>query len=101
MNWEAVGAVGEILGGLAVFITVIYMALQLRQIKSDLKLNSVLGVNQLFNGISNAAMVSPDWVCEILSPSTAKMDRADKLPTYARHSVRHVWLVDPLQRTLE
>ena len=27
--------------------------------------------------------------------------RADKLPVYARESVRHVWLIDPLQRTLE
>lgn len=43
----------------------------------------------------------PDWVCEVLSPRTASMDRADKLPIYAREGVRHVWLVDPLQRTLE
>ena len=45
--------------------------------------------------------LSPDWVCEVLSPSTAKMDRADKLPIYAREGVPHVWLVSPLDRTLE
>lgn len=45
--------------------------------------------------------VVPDWVCEILSPSTAKQDRAVKLPLYARFKVDHVWLVDPLARTLE
>ncbi|MGZ8243810.1 Uma2 family endonuclease [Methylomagnum sp.] len=45
--------------------------------------------------------VTPDWVCEILSPSTAKQDRVKKLPLYARHKVPHVWLVDPLARTLE
>ena len=45
--------------------------------------------------------VAPDWVCEVLSPATAKTDRADKLPIYARQSVRHVWLLDPLQHTLE
>ncbi len=45
--------------------------------------------------------LAPDWVCEVLSPSTAKVDRAEKLPIYARESVRYVWLVDPLQRTLE
>ncbi len=45
--------------------------------------------------------IAPDWVCEVLSPSTAKLDRADKLPVYARESVRHGWLLDPLQRTLE
>lgn len=43
----------------------------------------------------------PDWVCEVLSPSTAKLDRADKLPIYAREQVGFVWLVDPLARTLE
>lgn len=43
----------------------------------------------------------PDWVCEILSPSTAKVDRAEKLPIYARHGVAHAWLVDPDLRTLE
>ncbi len=45
--------------------------------------------------------VRPDWVCEVLSPSTAKEDRADKLPIYARELVSHVWLIDPDLRTLE
>lgn len=45
--------------------------------------------------------LSPDWVCEVLSPSTAKLDRADKLPIYARESGSFAWLVDPLARTLE
>jgi len=45
--------------------------------------------------------VVPDWVCEILSPSTAKKDRALKLPLYARYGVNHVWLIDPLAQMLE
>lgn len=45
--------------------------------------------------------LAPDWVCEILSPSTAKLDRTKKLPLYARQGVRHAWIVDPLERTLE
>jgi Uma2 family endonuclease len=45
--------------------------------------------------------LAPDWVCEVLSPSTAKLDRAQKLPVYARARVVHVWLVDPLERYLE
>jgi len=45
--------------------------------------------------------LAPDWVCEVLSPSTAGTDRADKLPIFAREAVAHAWLVDPLQRTLE
>jgi Uma2 family endonuclease len=47
------------------------------------------------------ARIAPDWVCEVLSPSTAPMDRAQKLPIYARENVHHVWLIDPLIRTLE
>jgi Uma2 family endonuclease len=43
----------------------------------------------------------PDWVCEVLSKSTEKIDRDEKLPLYADHGVRHVWLVDPIARTLE
>lgn len=43
----------------------------------------------------------PDWVCEVLSNSTRKVDRTRKLPAYARAGVRHAWLVDPIARTLE
>lgn len=45
--------------------------------------------------------VVPDWVCEVLSPSTQKMDRTEKLPLYARAGIEHVWIVDPLLFTLE
>jgi len=43
----------------------------------------------------------PDWVCEILSPSTARDDRVLKMPLYAREGVAHLWLIDPDLRTLE
>lgn len=45
--------------------------------------------------------LSPDWVCEVLSPSTAALDRSRKKRIYAREGVGHVWLVDPQARTLE
>jgi Uma2 family endonuclease len=45
--------------------------------------------------------LSPDWVCEVLSPSTMKLDRGEKLPVYARARVGHLWLVDPQQQYLE
>ena len=45
--------------------------------------------------------VRPDWVCEVLSPSTERYDRGDKVPLYARAGTAHAWLVNPLQRTLE
>jgi Uma2 family endonuclease len=43
----------------------------------------------------------PDWVCEVLSPSTARLDRVRKMRVYAREQVRHVWLVDPSSHILE
>ena len=45
--------------------------------------------------------IVPDWVCEILSPSTASKDREIKLPLYAHYGVQYIWLVDPIARTLE
>ncbi len=45
--------------------------------------------------------LAPDWVCEVLSPSTALIDRRNKLPIYAREGVQHAWFVDPRARSLE
>lgn len=45
--------------------------------------------------------LAPDWLCEILSPATARVDRIEKLPIYARWGVGHAWLIDPDLRTLE
>lgn len=43
----------------------------------------------------------PDWVCEILAPSTARRDRVLEVPFYARAGVGHMGLVDPAAETLE
>lgn len=45
--------------------------------------------------------LAPDWVCEVLSPATARNDRFLKMPAYAREGIAHIWLVDPMARTLE
>jgi Uma2 family endonuclease len=45
--------------------------------------------------------LAPDWVCEVLSPATERLDRARKLRVYAREGVGHTWLVNPETRTLE
>ena len=45
--------------------------------------------------------LAPDWICEVISPHNEKHDRVRKMPVYAREGVRHAWLVDPLDRTLE
>jgi Uma2 family endonuclease len=44
--------------------------------------------------------IRPDWVCEVLSPTTAARDLGPKLRTYHRHGVPHYWLVDTEHETL-
>lgn len=43
----------------------------------------------------------PDWACEVLSPSTRKIDLTDKRSIYRREGVQHLWFVDPQDETLE
>lgn len=43
----------------------------------------------------------PDWVCEVLSPGTAAIDRSVKRGIYAREGIRWLWLIEPDTRTLE
>lgn len=45
--------------------------------------------------------LAPDWVCEVLSPSTLRHDRVKKLGIYARERIGHYWLIEPEARTLE
>jgi Uma2 family endonuclease len=45
--------------------------------------------------------LAPDWVCEVLSPSTSALDRGDKLNVYREQTVHHVWFIDPEGQTLE
>jgi Uma2 family endonuclease len=48
-----------------------------------------------------AFTLAPDWVCEVISPSTGRLDRARKMLVYAREGIPHLWIIDPLLRTLE
>jgi Uma2 family endonuclease len=50
---------------------------------------------------TNWIAVTPDWVCEVLSPNTALRDRTKKKEIYAQTRVGHLWLVDPHNRTVE
>jgi Uma2 family endonuclease len=44
---------------------------------------------------------APDWLCEVISPSSALIDRVKKRPLYAKHGVQHVWIVDPIAKLIE
>ena len=45
--------------------------------------------------------LAPDWICEVVSPKTASLDRVRKLTIYARELIPHAWLIDPLGQSLE
>lgn len=53
--------------------------------------------------VPRAAFITlvPDWICEVLSPSTEALDRSDKMDVYRREKVPSVWFVDPVLKTLE
>jgi Uma2 family endonuclease len=57
-------------------------------------------VSNLNNVDARGLRGAPDWLAEVLSPSTAKHDQFTKLPAYERAGVREVWLINPLDRTL-
>jgi Uma2 family endonuclease len=45
--------------------------------------------------------LSPDWICEAVSPGTARLDRMKKVPAYARENVQFAWIVDANVRSFE
>jgi Uma2 family endonuclease len=48
----------------------------------------------------NWISVAPDWVCEIIAPSTVSIDRIRKMGIYAMHKVPYYWIIDPVSKTL-
>lgn len=45
--------------------------------------------------------LAPDWVCEVVSPATERIDRVRKKRIYARVGVVWLWIVNPIAETLE
>jgi Uma2 family endonuclease len=45
--------------------------------------------------------LAPDWICEVISPSTAALDRGEKRRVYLEQRVTHLWFVDPDPQVLE
>ena len=63
--------------------------------------DSYCGPSGFSLGYTAYATLAPDWVCEVLSPGTRRLDLHEKRPVYAREGVSHLWFVDPLARGLE
>ena len=69
MNWEAIGAIGEIVGALVVFGTLLYLALQMKQVRAEVHLASFRDTNRQFGNVFTSASASPD-----LAKALAKAD---------------------------
>ena len=54
-----------------------------------------------YAGLQTYFTMVPQWVCEVLSKSTARKDRDQKLPLYAQAGVEHAWLIDPEAQQIE
>ena len=50
---------------------------------------------------TNWIEVVPDWILEVLSPSTVRLDKTKKMPIYSRHGVKHLWLINPMEKSLD
>lgn len=48
-----------------------------------------------------ALELAPDWILEVLAPSTARLDRLTKMDAYRRHRVEWAWLADRSAQTVE
>ncbi|MGK5088319.1 Uma2 family endonuclease [Bdellovibrionota bacterium FG-2] len=53
------------------------------------------------NPLESLVTVIPDWVCEILSPSSGRRDRVEKFKIYQETGVGYYWIVDPINQTIE
>lgn len=52
-------------------------------------------------GDTHKFMLVPDWVCEVLSPSTQSRDTILKMPRYREAGVKWAWLIDPVARRID
>jgi hypothetical protein len=75
MNWEAIGAVGSILGGLAVTGTLIYLSVQISQAQRIAKLQASQNLNDMFNQSFALVAASPE-----LARQLERLERGEELP---------------------
>jgi Uma2 family endonuclease len=86
-------------GGDWIFLTEPELHLGPHVMVPDLSAWRVSRISQDFYSKSWISIL-PDWVCEIQSPSTARVDRVTKWHAYFDLKIPYYWLLDPLTKTL-
>lgn len=83
MDWGAIGAVGEIIGAAAVFITLLYLATQVRQTNDISRFNTTKDLNASFDNL-NKMIVSDPSLREVLHKTGELSDTEnEQLYTFA------------------
>ncbi len=97
MNWDAIAAIGELLAALAVLISILYLARQIRQSASASTANLYQGTAQSFQGINELVAGSPDLADIIARGAVSRSDlsqaesvRFDALMTNFFNIMEHV-----------
>ena len=95
MNWEAIGAIGEIFGGLSVLITIIYLA---RQIKQNSRAQNIATYEAAMDGYNRCqAFVSPDvesasiWRRGAAEPTALNEDEQVRFEMMVRNYANQVY----------
>jgi hypothetical protein len=85
VNWEAIGAVAELLGALGVIISLVYLATQIRQNTQSVRMSSHHGIADQFTQTNLAAVHDPQLLDVIVrgSADAESLSDADRARFYA------------------
>ena len=93
MNWDAIGAIGELVGGVAVIATLIYLAIQVKHSKALLERNESIALSQMYQARADARMnvvlaQAQSEKAELISSVMGRPDLVDQLEGEDREIVR-------------
>ena len=93
MNWDAIGAIGELAGGVAVIATLIYLAIQVKHSKALLERNESIALSQMYQARADARMnvvlaQAQSEKAELISSVMGRPDLVDQLEGEDREIVR-------------
>ena len=95
MNWEAAGAIGEIIGALAVVLSVIYLSFQIKKQTDESRLAATRELSALTMGLMDTLLANP----ELIIRYGKAVQRYDDLPNEER--LWATWLFQRMFRVME
>jgi hypothetical protein len=81
MNWDAVGAIGEIVGATAVVASLLYLAVQTRANAKALRANAIWNSETVFGAVNYSHGANPEWAHLISRSVSPDVTMSDLSPT--------------------